>query len=90
MSNEHRNPKNYYMLPGELANFVHNKAIPGDIAYSYDAITERHYIYYCTTENIGKDVTPYWAITDKKEMIRERLKSMSLEEKIDFLIERLI
>ena len=85
-----RIPKIYYMLPEQLITFVHNIAIPGDIAYSYDAKTERHSVYFCTTENVGEDVNPYWMITDERAMLRERLKTMSLEEKIDFLIDRII
>ena len=90
MDNKRTIPKIYCMLPGELTNFVHNIAISGDIAYSYDAQTERRYIYFCTTENIGKDANPYWIMYDEKAMLRERLKTMSLEEKIDFIIERLL
>lgn len=90
MPDNYRLPKIYYMAPGDLTNFVHNIAVPGDIAYSYDAQTERRYIYYCTTENIGKEVNPFWMLIDEQAMLRERLKTMSLEEKIDFIIERLL
>jgi len=90
MDNKRTRPKIYRMLPEELTNFVHNIAIPGDIAYSHDAETKRYYVYFCTTENVGEDVNPCWMMTDERAILRERLNTMSLEEKIDFLIERLI
>jgi hypothetical protein len=53
-----------YMLPDELEDYIHNKAVVGDILKSFsneDGIY-REYIYICTKNNIGKDIKPYWMI----------------------------
>lgn len=84
------NLKVYAMLPDELTNFVHNIAQAGDVATSYNAMTKRRYIYFCTKDNIGKDVNPVWMMVDEREMYKNYFKNMSLEEKVDFLIDKYI
>lgn len=78
------------MLPEELTNFVHNIAQVGDVATSYNAETKRRYIYFCTKGNIGKDVNPIWMMVDERAMYKNYFKNMSLEEKVNFLIDNYI
>lgn len=84
------NLKVYVMSPDELDNFVHNIAQAGDVATSYNAMTKRRYMYFCTRDNIGKDVNPVWMMVDEREMYENYFKNMSLEEKVDFLIDKYI
>lgn len=59
-----RLPKQVFILPDELEDYVHNKAIVGDIlrSFSNEHGVTREYIYVCTKDNIGKDVKPYWMV----------------------------
>lgn len=84
------NAKVYYIGVNQLFDFVRDIAEPGDIAMSYDALTESRYIYFCTHENIGEEVNPLWTMYDEKAILRERVKHMTLEEKIDFLVDKFI
>ena len=83
-------PTVYYMSMDKLTDFVRNKARPGDIAFSRDRYANREYVYRCTHDNIGEGVEPYWLMLDSGYFLRQKLKSMSLEEKIDFLIDKYI
>lgn len=83
-------PKLHAMSPDKLTDFVRNKAQAGDIAYTYDSATERNYIYFCTEKNIGKDVNPVWMMIDEKQMLKNMFKNMTLEEKVDFIIDKYI
>lgn len=74
----------------QLNDFVHNKAQAGDIAIAYDSPTNKKYMYFCTEDNIGKDVRPVWMMVDEKEMLKNMFKNMTLEEKVNFLIEEYI
>lgn len=47
-------PKVHAMLPNQLADFVHNKAQVGDIAYTYDSATNKRYIYFCNEKKHRK------------------------------------
>ena len=53
-----------YMLPDGLENYIHNKAVVGDILRSFSNENDiyKEYIYICTKDNIGKDVKPYWRV----------------------------
>lgn len=59
-----RLPKQVFMLPDELEDYVHNEAIVGDIlrSWHHERGIVREYIYICTKDNIGKDVKPYWMV----------------------------
>lgn len=83
-------PKIYYMRKDDLAEFVRTKARPGNIAYTRDTYTGDQYIYHCTHDNIGEGAEPCWYAVDTRYFLKQKLKSMSLEEKVDFLIERYI
>lgn len=83
-------PKLYAMLPSQLTDFVHNKAQVGDIATTYDSVTNRRYIYFCTPDNIGKDINPTWMMVDEKAMLKNMFENMTLEEKVNFLINKYI
>lgn len=78
------------MRPDELEHFVHEIARPGDIATAYDSKTKRRYVYFCTHDNIGKSAKPAWMMVDERSLWEYRFNSMSLEEKVDFLIDRYI
>lgn len=90
MVNEYANLKVCSMLPEQLDNFVRNTARAGDVAVAYDNATRRRYIYFCTHENIGKDARPVWMAIDERSIIENRLQTMTLEEKVDFLIDQYI
>lgn len=90
MNNEHLMPKLYAILPEQLVDFVRNTAQAGDIATTYDSKTKRRYVYFCNEKNIGKDINPAWMMIDERWMLKNRFKSMTLEEKIDFLIDKYI
>lgn len=83
-------PKLYAMRPKDLDDFVHNMAKAGDIATTYDEQTRKRFMYFCTEENIGKDVDPHWEMVDEKEIWKYYFNHMSLEEKVDFLIDKYI
>lgn len=44
----------------ELEDYVHNKAVPGDVLKSVSK--EGEYIYVCNKDNIGKNIKPYWRL----------------------------
>ena len=90
MNNECSMQKLYAMLPEQLVDFVRNTAQVGDIATTYDSETKRRYMYFCNEKNIGKDINPSWLMIDERLMLKNRFKSMTLEEKIDFLIDKYI
>ena len=90
MDNEHIAPKMYVMKPEELVDFVRNKAQVGDIATTYEPATRRRYMYFCTEENIGKDINSCWMMVDERWMLKNRFRNMTLEEKVDFLIDQYI
>lgn len=83
-------PKMYAMQPKDLDDFVHNKAKAGDIATAYDETTKKRFMYFCTDKNIGKDVDSHWVMVDEKEIRKHCFNYMSLEEKVDFLIDKYI
>lgn len=83
-------PRVYVMLPDELTDFVHHRAQAGDVATTYDAGTKRRYMYFCTPDNIGKDVDPFWVAVDERAVLKSYFESMSLEEKVNFLIDKYI
>lgn len=78
--------KVYSMQLGDLKNFVQNIAQPGDIAMSHHRETKRTYIYICTKENIGKNIEPAWTMVDERALWKHYFSGMSLEEKVDFLM----
>lgn len=90
MVNEYSNIKVHAMLPEQLDDFVRNTARAGDVAVAYDNATRRRYMYFCTEDNIGKGANPVWIAVDERWIIENRLKSMTLEEKVDFLIDQYI
>ena len=62
-----RLPKTIYLKSlDDLEEYVHNKAILGDvlICVSNEYGLTRVYMYYCTKENIDKNVKPYWLILE--------------------------
>ena len=84
-------PNIYAMLPERLADFVHNKAQDGDIATTYDLATNRRFFYFCTEKNIGKDIeNPCWMMINEKVLFKSMFENMTLEEKVDFLIDKYI
>ena len=83
-------PKLYAMKPEQLVDFVRNKAQAGDIAYTHDSATKRNYIYFCTEKNIGKDINPVWIMIDERQMLKNMFENMTLEQKVDFLIDKYI
>ena len=83
-------PKIYAMLPNQLEDFVHNKAQAGDVATTYDSTTKSRYIYFCGPNNIGKDINPIWMMVDEKQMMKSMFENMTLEQKVDFLIDKYI
>lgn len=86
----HIKPTVYAMSPDKLDDFVHNKASVGDILMSYDAVRNRRLIYLCNEKNIGKDIYPVWMAFDEEELLRNQLRNMTLEEKVDFLLDKYI
>ena len=83
-------PSVYVMMPNELVNFVHNIAQAGDIETTYDSATKKRYVYFCTEKTIGKDVNPVWMMIDEKSMLKKMFENMTLEQKVDFLINKYI
>lgn len=83
-------PSIYAIMPNQLADFVHNKAQVGDIATTYDTATNQRYIYFCTPSNIGKDINPIWMMVDERQMVKNMFENMTLEQKVDFLIDKYI
>lgn len=83
-------PKVHAMLPNQLADFVHNKAQVGDIAYTHDSVTNKRYIYFCNEKNIGKDVNPVWMMVYERGMLKNMFDNMTLKQKVDFLIDKYI
>ena len=78
------------MLPDQLTDFVQNTAQAGDVAITKSPITNDEYIYFCTKENIGKDANPCWMKVDKEGMLKNMFERMTLEEKVNFLIDKYI
>lgn len=78
----------------QLIDYVHNKAKSGEILTTYDRTLEKRYVYFCNEENIGKNANPYWVMIDEHFLYKKQLEmlfeNMTLEEKIDFLIEKYI
>ena len=76
------------ILPEQLDDFVHNKAEPGDIVTSYDSVRGIRYWYFCTKDNVCKGITPFWESNSSlhRVMLENQFKDMSLEQKIDFLV----
>lgn len=83
-------PKVVAMLPSELNDFVRNKAEAGDIAYTFDSRTDKQYVYFCTPDNIGKDINPIWMMLDETQWLRSMFENMTLEEKVEFLVDKYI
>lgn len=55
-------PKTIYMEMEELNDYVHNKAILGDVLIAKDKLTQITYVYFCNTkDSIGKNANPYWS-----------------------------
>lgn len=62
-----RLPKTIYLKSlDDLEEYVHNKAILGDVlmCISNEYGSTRVYVYYCTKENIGENVKPYWLVLE--------------------------
>jgi len=62
-----RLPKTIYLKSlDDLEEYVHNKAILGDVlmCVSNEYGSTRAYVYYCTKENIGENVKPYWLVLE--------------------------
>ena len=59
-----RLPKQVFMLPDELEDYVNNEAIVGDIlkSFSNECGVLKEYVYCCNKDNIGKDVKSYWMV----------------------------
>ena len=80
------------LLPSKLEYYVHTKAKVGEILLSYDNETRRRLIYFCNKNNIGKDVKPSWIMINEYNLLetslRNQFEHMTLEEKVDFLIDR--
>ena len=83
-------PKVYRILFSDLYDFVRNKAQPGDIVTCNHPSTKHTYIYYCTHDNIGENANPYWIVVDEKAYWRKYFEKMTLEDKVNFLIENFI
>lgn len=83
-------PKVHAMLPNQLSDFVHNRAQVGDIATTYDSTTNKRYVYFCNEKNIGKDINPVWMMIDEIGMLKCMFENMTLEQKVDFLIDKYI
>lgn len=83
-------PRLYALSPNELDDFVHNKAQAGDIATTYDSVTNTRYMYFCTPNNIGKNINPVWMMVDERQMIKNMFENMTLEQKVEFLIDKYI
>lgn len=83
-------PKLHAMSPNQLTDFVHNKAQAGDIAITHDSTTNKKYMYFCNEKNIGKDINPVWMMIDEREMLKNMFENMTLEQKVDFLIDKYI
>lgn len=90
MITEYIKPRLYAMSPDQLTDFVRNRAQVGDIATTYDSATDRKYIYFCTEKNIGKDIDPFWMVVDEKWILKNMFENITLEEKVDFLINKYI
>ena len=87
---DHVRLKLYAMAPDRLTDWVRNNAQAGDIATTYDSATKRRYFYFCNEKNIGKDVNPVWMMVDERQMLISMFQNMTLEEKVDFLIDKYI
>lgn len=83
-------PRIYYMSKDKLTEFVRDKAQPGDIAFTCDSYTNHKYVYCCTPDNIGPNAEPVWFYLDTRWLLRRHLNSMTLGEKVDFLIDKYI
>ena len=53
-----------YIPLDELEDYVHNKAVQGDVLKSVfkEYGIKRECIYICTKDNIGKGIKPYWKL----------------------------
>lgn len=90
MITEYVKPNMYVINPDQLTEFVRNKAQSGDIVTAYDSRFDRRYYYFCTEKNVGKDATPYWMVLDEKILLKSMFENMTLEQKVDFLINEYI
>ena len=76
----------------QLDDYVRNKAKPGDVLISRNKYTDEQYMYFCNKDNIGKYAMPRW-VSGKlvnKFILEAQFKDMTLEEKVDFLIDEYI
>ena len=78
-----------WLTPESLDKYVKYEASPEDVCVSYDAYYDYHYIFVCNKDNIGKNANPYWTRFEyfEEELMRNQFKNMSLEEKINLLID---
>lgn len=78
-----------WLTTESLEKYVKYDANPGDVCVSYDAYYDYHYIFVCNKYNIGENANPYWTRFEhfEKELMINQFKNMSLEEKINLLID---
>ena len=79
----------------ELEDYVKNKAVPGDILYAEQSaeVGKFQYVYICTASNIGECAEEsQWQPIGRlaEQIVRKQFEGMTLEEKVDYLIERQI
>lgn len=72
----------------ELKNFILTDASAGDIAIAYTPECDRNYVYICNSQNIGPNAPscPAWTLLDEERLLNKAFEYMSLEDKVDFLI----
>ena len=83
----------YNIMFDELEEVVHNKAKVGDAFISREPSSERSsgkrwLFYFCVDNNIDENIKPIWMT--QMDLLRLEFRGMTLEEKVDFLIEEYI
>ena len=78
------------LMPESLNDYIHNSAKAGDILTTYDNERGERYWYFCTKDNIGENISPSWIANRiiNKQLLEHQFKGMTLEEKVDFLINK--
>lgn len=84
---ENKAPRCYFIRKEQLYEFVSTAEI-GDILMSHDNATGQDYICYCTEDIVRGKREAAWFLIDYESIMRNKVASMTLEEKVDFLVER--
>lgn len=74
----------------QLDDFIRNTAQPGDVALATDPRTVWEYMCVCKKDHISGKAKPYWTRVDTRALWKAYFANMTLEQKVDFLIDEYI